>query len=72
MADHGIQKLTLVREVGKFPAVYGVSICLWYFYCHLSLELKLEGAVHTCAKPMQELCSTQGMKAWGLCVAEAA
>lgn len=72
MADHGIQKITLVREVGKLPAVHDISICLWYFSCHLFLELKLEGEIHTCAKLVQELCNTQRLKAWGLCGAEAA
>lgn len=63
MADNGIQKLTLFRGIGKFPAMYGASVCLWYFYCHLCLELKLEGAAHTGAKTMEELCSTQGLRA---------
>lgn len=62
MADYGIQKLTLASEAGKFLAVHSVSICLWYFYCRLSLEQNLEGAIHTCAKLVQELCGTQGLK----------
>lgn len=65
MAGHGILKLSLVREVGKFPAMYGVSTCLQYFYCHLSLELKLEGEVRTCAKPCARTVQHIGAESMG-------